>query len=109
MVTLSLHPLVWLVLSGVFFAFGEYLSKSYVLEPRPLVLLVLIGTYTIGALLWLPALKQKPELAVTGTLWSVITLLMTVAIGVIVFGESLPLYKICGVLLAIAAVVLLSA
>jgi multidrug transporter EmrE-like cation transporter len=109
MLTISLHPLVWLVLSGVFFAGGEYLSKSYVTSPRPAALIVLICMYTCGALLWLPALKQKPELAITGTLWSVITLLMTVAIGIFAFGESLALHQMFGIALAVGAVVLLSA
>jgi multidrug transporter EmrE-like cation transporter len=108
MTQISLHPIVWLVLSGLFFAAGEYLSKSYVLTPRPLVLVWLITLYMVGALLWLPALKQKPDLAVTGTLWSVITLLMTVAIGVLAFGEVLSMSKILGILLAVGAVILLS-
>jgi multidrug transporter EmrE-like cation transporter len=107
MTQISLHPIVWLVLSGLFFAGGEYLSKSYVLTPRPLVLLCLIILYMVGALLWLPALKQKPDLAVTGTLWSVITLLMTVAIGVIAFGEVLSMSRILGIALAVVAVILL--
>ena len=108
MTTISLHPLVWLVLSGIFFACGEYLSKIYVLSPRPIVLFALFAMYMIGVFAWLPALKQRPELAITGTLWSVITLLMTVAIGVVLFGETLPLHKLFGILLAIGAVVLLS-
>jgi multidrug transporter EmrE-like cation transporter len=64
--------------------------------------------YACGALVWIPALKQRPNLAVTGTLWSVMTLLMTVGIGVFVFGESFGLYKAIGIVLAVGAVILLS-
>jgi multidrug transporter EmrE-like cation transporter len=91
MINTSLHALVWLILSGLFFAGGEYLLKRYVLNPSSGIFLVLMASYIIGALLWLPALKQKPDLAITGTLWSVITLLMAVGIGVVIFGESLSI------------------
>jgi multidrug transporter EmrE-like cation transporter len=62
----------------------------------------------VGALLGLPALKQKPDLAVTATLWSVVTLLMTVAIGVLALGEVLSMSKMLGISLAVGAVILLS-
>jgi multidrug transporter EmrE-like cation transporter len=109
MKTPSLPPIIWLVLSGIFFAGGEYLSKSWVLSPRPLILFALTISYMTGVIFWLPALKQRPELAITGTLWSVITLLITVAMGVFLFGESISSKQILGILFAIAAVVLLSA
>ena len=105
----SLHPLIWLTLSAIFFAVGEYLSKSYVLSPRTSVLLLLVSMYAVGALLWIPALKQKPDLAITGTLWSVITLLFTIAIGVFIFGETISLLQKIGIALAIGALLLLSA
>lgn len=108
MLSLNLHPILWLVLSAICFAGGEYLSKSYVLYPRAISLIALGTMYLAGVLFWLPALRQKPDLAVTGTLWSVITLLMTVAIGVLVFGESLSGYQILGITLAVGAVIFLS-
>ena len=82
--------------------------KSYVLSPRPLSLMMLLALYLVGALFWIPALKQKPDLAVTGTLWSVMTLLMTVVIGVFMFAETLAPHQIVGVVFAVGAVVLLS-
>jgi len=105
---INLPTIIWLILSGIFFAGGEFLSKSYVLNPRVSVLALLVISYIVGVLLWLPALKQQPDLSVTGTLWSVITLLVTVALGVVVFGESLSFSKILGISFAIAAVTLLT-
>lgn len=103
-----LPPLLWLTLSGVFFAGGEYLSKKYILEPRWPVLIFLIAMYCIGALLWLPALMQQKSLSVTGTLWSVISLCMTVAIGIVIFDERLTALQSVGIGFAILAIVALS-
>jgi len=69
---------------------------------------MLLAMYLAGACFWIPALKQKPDLAVTGTLWSVMTLLMTVAIGVIIFAETLAPHQIIGIVFAVVAVALLS-
>jgi multidrug transporter EmrE-like cation transporter len=108
MLSLNLHPIVWLVFSAVCFAGGEYLSKSYVIYPRAITLVGLVALYLTGVLFWLPALKQKPDLAVTGTMWSVITLLVTVAIGTLVFGEVLSGYQVVGIILAVGSVIFLS-
>lgn len=98
----------WLILSGMFFAGGEFLSKSYVLQPSWSVLGALIVLYAAGALFWIPALKAQPELAVTGTLWSVITMMVTVLLGVVVFNEALSVSRIVGIGFALLAVVFLS-
>jgi multidrug transporter EmrE-like cation transporter len=108
MTGIPLHPLVWLALSALCFAGGEYLSKVYIINPRLGTLVVLVASYCSGVFLWLPALRQRPELAVTGTIWSVVTMLMTVAIGVFIFGEALSTTRVIGIVLAMIAVALLS-
>ncbi|HLC76147.1 MAG TPA: hypothetical protein VJB82_03485 [Candidatus Peribacterales bacterium] len=104
----SLPPLVWLVLSGVFFAGGEYVSKKYILEPHWFLLVSLLCSYIIGALLWLPALMQQRDLSLTGTLWSVISLCMTVLIGVIIFHEHITWLRSVGIGFAVASIITLS-
>ena len=104
----SLPPLVWLIGSGAFFAIGEFLSKKYVMSPHLSLLLLLVSMYVIGALLWLPALMQQKDLSLTGTLWSVISLCMTVAIGVLLFHESLNTLRIVGMAFAIISIVILT-
>jgi hypothetical protein len=56
---LSINYLVWLVLSAIFFAFGEYLSKKFALNPRFYYVVAVIVVYSLGTLAWLPAILQK--------------------------------------------------
>jgi len=104
----SLPPLLWLTISGLFFAGGEYLSKKFILDPRWPILLILLGMYCLGALAWLPALMQQKSLSVVGTMWSVSSLLMTICIGVLIFGERLTAVQIFGVLFAMISITALS-
>lgn len=104
----ALPAFVWLVVSGIFFAAGEFLSKKFALEPSWLYLGVTLFAYLVSILMWFPALIQKNQLSTTGVLWSVISLLMTVLIGIVVFGEKPGLAGIIGIVFAFIAVFLLS-
>ncbi len=104
----TLPPLLWLTFSGLLFAGGEYLSKKYILAPHWQTLIMLLTLYCLGALMWLPALMQQKSLSVVGTLWSVISLCMTIAIGIIIFDERLSGLQILGVVFALASIVALS-
>jgi multidrug transporter EmrE-like cation transporter len=105
---LSINYIYWLILSAILYAGGEILSKKFALSPKfSLVILILI-IYMLDALVWLPAIYQKNQLSVVGTIWAVITLAATVSIGVFMFGEKLNLFGIIGIILAFASVVLLS-
>ncbi len=104
----TLPPLLWLIFSGLFFAGGEYLSKRFVMAPQWPILIVLLLLYCLGALCWIPALMQQKSLSVTGTMWSVISLCMTVFIGIVLFDERLNAVQSMGIVFAIAAIVMLS-
>jgi ABC-type polysaccharide/polyol phosphate export permease len=59
-------------------------------------------------LLWLPAILQKNQLSVVGVMWSVLSLLITILIGTIIFRETLNLFSALGIIFAIVATILLS-
>lgn len=104
----TLPPLLWLTFSGLFFAGGEYLSKKYILAPDWRILVILLCLYCLGALMWIPALMQGKSLSVVGTMWSVISLCLTIAIGIVIFDERLTALQIFGVVLAMGSIVALS-
>ncbi len=79
---LSINYIYWLVLSALFFAFGEFLSKKFALSPKITLVFLIILVYSLGTLAWLPAILQKNQLSIVGTIWSVMSLLATVLIGV---------------------------
>lgn len=100
--------LSWLVVSGLCFAGGEYLSKKFILHPSWITFTALLCLYCCGALAWLPALMHGKNLSVVGTIWSVISLLMTIAIGVMVFHEPITALRAAGMMLAVAAIIAMS-
>jgi multidrug transporter EmrE-like cation transporter len=105
---MNINYIFWLVASGVFFAFGEFLSKKFALNPKTSYVILILVMYSIGVLLWLPAILQKNQLSIVGTMWSVMSLLATILIGVLIFNEKLSLTGILGVTFAFISIILLS-
>ena len=105
---LSINYLAWLILSGVFFAAGEFLSKKFALNPKGILVVCVLVVYSLGVLAWLPAILQKNQLSIVGAMWSVLSLLTTVLIGLLIFGEKLSVVGIIGIIMAVIAVILLS-
>lgn len=100
--------MVWLALSAVFFAGGEFFSKKFALNPRVIFVVYILLMYIFGTLAWLPAILQKNQLSIVGAIWSVMSLLATVLIGVLIFSEKLSMIGVLGVVTAFVAVALLS-
>ena len=105
---LSFNYIFWLIVSTLFFAAGEFLSKKFAMGPRSSILILLIFVDVLSLLTWLPAIMQKNQLSIVGTIWSVLSLALTVSIGMVVFGEKLNVYGIVGIITAIIAIVLLT-
>lgn len=105
---LSINYIIWLVLSALFFAVGEFLSKKFALAPKLIYVILILFVYSLGTLAWLPAILQKNSLSIAGTIWSVLTLFATITIGVLIFGEKVSSIGIVGMVLAVIAIILLS-
>lgn len=105
---LSINYIIWLVISALFFAVGEFLSKKFALSPRFTYVVLILVAYCLGTLAWLPAILQKNSLSITGTMWSVLSLLTTILIGVLIFGEKLSTIGIIGITMAMMAIILLA-
>lgn len=103
-----MHYIIWLILSASSFAVGEFLSKKFALNPKFSYVFFILIAYCIGTLFWLPAILQKNQLSIVGTMWSVLGLLATVLIGVLIFSEKLSLVGIIGIVFAFISIILLS-
>jgi multidrug transporter EmrE-like cation transporter len=103
-----MHPYLWLLLSVISFGFGEYISKLFSLKPSVFLAGIIVVPYVIGVWLWLPAVLKMQSLSVAGTIWNVMSTVVTVAIGVIVFKEHLTYTTVLGILFALTSIVLLS-
>ena len=105
---LSVNYIFWLVASALFFAVGEFWSKKFALEPKIYYVVFILLAYCVGTLFWLPAIMQKNQLSIVGTIWSVMSLLATVSIGVLIFKEKLSLIGVLGIVFAFISIILLS-
>ena len=105
---LTIPAIVWLVFSGILFGFGEFYSKKFALLPSFPLLLLVVFFYVSCSLFWLPAIFQKKELAITGLLWSLISVFMTIIIGVLFFRESISPLHWVGIFFACVSIALLS-
>jgi multidrug transporter EmrE-like cation transporter len=105
---LSVNYIFWLVASAIFFAVGEFFSKKFALNPSIYYVVFILLAYCVGTMFWLPAILQKNQLSIVGTIWSVMSLLATVAIGVLIFNEKLGLTGILGIIFAFISIILLA-
>lgn len=104
----SMHYIAWLIISALFFAGGEFLSKKFALNPKPAYIIYILIFYSIGVLTWLPAILQKNQLSIVGTMWSVLSLLTTILIGVMLFNEKINAIGALGISFAFISIILLS-
>ena len=84
------------------------MSEKFALHPKFYYIVLLLAVDCFSVLAWLPAIFQKNSLSIVGTMWLVLSLLTTVLIGILIFGEKLSLIEIAGIILAIISVILLS-
>lgn len=104
---LAIPAVAWLLLSALFFAGGEYLSKRWGMAPSFGLASAVIGIDALATLLWLPAMLHGNHLSIMGTTWLVLALIANIAIGTLVFHEHLTAAHWSGIALAAVAVVLL--
>ena len=99
--------LAWLTISTMFFALGEYLSKKWGMNPGWLFALGIGLIYGFGSMLWLPALLHRNQLAVVGTFYALMGVIITIMIGLFVFNETITITQSIGLFLALIALGLL--
>ncbi len=98
----------WIIISTLFFAFGEFISKKFALNPSWMLFTLFIFIDLLSAAAWIPAIVQKNQLSITGVIWSVISLMATILIGLLLFNEKLTIIQSIGLVVGIISVILLS-
>ena len=109
METLVLIPSwAWIAISTILFAFGEFLSKEFALNPGWKFFIFFMIINTISAAAWIPAIFEKNQLSITGVIWSIVSLIATVTVGILIFHERLTPTQTVGLVFGFVAVILLS-
>jgi multidrug transporter EmrE-like cation transporter len=97
----------WLALSILFYAFGEFLSKKWALTPSISFASAVAVSYALCGLAWIPLVQLKGSLALAGAIWLVSATVVTILLGVLIFHEPITRLQATGLVLAIAALLLL--
>ncbi len=103
-----MNYLSWIGVSIVVYAVGDYASKKFAIHPSAMWGSVAIAAYAAAGGVWLLALTERNLLSIVGPIWSVASFIVTVLIGIFVFGESLSLMVALGVMLGAASIVIMS-
>ena len=92
----------------VVYAVGDVFSKKFATDPTLALGCFAVLAYSGASALWLSALLEKNQLAIVGPIWSVSSMIVTVLIGVLLFGENLSLVTIAGIILGAISIGLLA-
>jgi multidrug transporter EmrE-like cation transporter len=91
-----------------FYGVGEYFSELWVLHGRWQSIAFVLLADAVSVLFWLPALKSKNSLVLLGIFWLIGAMVMSVLLGMVVFGESIKTVHIIGIVLALVSGILLN-
>jgi len=99
----------WIILSCVFYAGGEYVSKLWSLNPINYWLLIgAASLYIITTMFWFPTLLINNKLSQVGLIWVIFETISLLIVGVLVFGERLTTTQWIGAALTTVALILIS-
>lgn len=104
---LAIPAIVWLLISVVFYAFGEYFSKAWAIKPNIVTIIYLCIVSMISLLVWLPALLHRNQISIMGTIWLLLATVATVFVGVVIFHEKITPIEWAGIVMALAALAFL--
>lgn len=86
---------------------GDYFAKTWSIEQRPLWgMFALLGYFGSG-FFYLPTLLRE-GLVVTSVLWSLVSIIGFLVIGLVVFKESLDMVQVIGVAFGVVSLVILA-
>jgi drug/metabolite transporter (DMT)-like permease len=103
-----MRPYLLVMASLVFFAIGESASKAWANHQRWWLVFVMLLSYCIGSIVWLPAIKEHNHLTSLGTFWNMGAMVITVLVGACAFGEVVSARQWVGIVLALIACWLVS-
>lgn len=101
-------PIILILLAASSTIMGDFFGKYWSLHPgRQIFFILALLGYLGSGLLYTPVLL-KQGLVISSILWSVLTTVGFITIGVIVFHESLNLWQTIGVTLGIVSLLILT-
>ncbi len=98
---------VWLAGYVVFYCFGEFFSKKMGMNPGWQNFVLLLLSYNISVLFWVPSIIQKNSLSLTSTLYTLAASVAGIVLGLVVFHEKVTPLQGTGIALGIASMLMM--
>lgn len=98
---------VFILLSASSVISGDYFAKLWSVQPRPSLFILAVVAYSLSGIFYTPALL-KEGLVLTSLVWSLLTIVGFLFIGLVLFNETLSPVQWTGAALGIIALLILS-
>jgi len=100
---------VWVLLglSAASVILGDYFSKSWSLDQRPVFYWLGLAGYLLSGVFFIPTLLRE-GLVLASVIWLIVSTAGFIVIGVVLFKEALSPLQIVGVALATISLIILS-
>lgn len=86
---------------------GDYFGKLWSINPKPTVLILALLGYFLSGFFYIPTLL-KSGLVVSSIIWSLLTIIGFLVVGLIVFKEELTLLQIIASSIGLISLILFS-
>jgi multidrug transporter EmrE-like cation transporter len=96
-----------LVMSAVSVILGDLFGKLWSQKPSPLLFLLALMAYLLSGWFYIPTLRRE-SLVLTSVIWTVLSTTGFLAIGLLLFHESLSPLQGIGVFFGVVSLILLS-
>jgi len=103
----SLPVYVLLLLSSIGVITGDYFAKLWSTNTKTIFLILAFVGYFVSAFFYIPTLLRE-GLIITSVIWSLISIAGFLAIGFLIFKESLNCLQVVGICLGIISLVILT-
>jgi multidrug transporter EmrE-like cation transporter len=99
--------LIPLILLVVFEACADIIAKYFAITNKMWIGIGALGVYIIANIFWLISLRNGAELATGAVIFSVISQILAILIGVLIYHEQLSLTQGAGIILGLVSLALL--
>ena len=102
----KLPVIVLLLICAFWVAMGDYFAKSWSVNQKNSLYILAFLSYALVGIFYLSTLL-KEGLAVTTVIYSLLSILISLFIGIIMFGETMSFVRLLGLILGLISLVIL--
>ena len=103
----KLPVILLIILSAASVTAGDFFAKYWSINTRSVFYVLAIMGYVGSSIFYIPTLLRE-GLIITSVLWSLLSIIGFLVVGILIFKETLTNLEIIGVMLGIASLVILS-